>query len=134
MSLIFNKIIFIFLFFNTGFSKELDCINGKIEQTSYGKLITEQSSFCFNDAKNLLISKECYKNHCEKELSKRKFTIDELYSEIGKPGFRLCRNLKGNPQIITFYVEKKAFKLDRCLFSNGNYVDTDYLLSIYLDR
>ena len=53
---------------------------------------------------------------------------------MGKPGFKLCRELRGEPQIVKFYAEKKFYKLDRCLFSDGSFADTGFLLSHYLER
>lgn len=131
---IFNKFLIFFLYSNLIYSSEFKCTEGKIEQISFGKTITETSSYCYNPSKTNLLSLHCYKTHCEQKLSDKKYKIDELLSTIGNPGFNLCRKLNGNPEIITFFVAKTAYKLDRCIFSKENYVDTDYLLSLYLAR
>ena len=115
-------------------AKDLICSQGKIEQTTFGKTTSETSNYCYNETKNQLISKDCYLTHCEKKLSNKKYKMKDLYSDIGKPGFKLCRELSGTPQIINFFVDKKSYQLDRCLFKNENYIDTDYLLSLFLER
>lgn len=131
---ILNKLIILFFVPTSIFALELKCAAGKIEQTEFGKTKIEKSEYCFNKNKTLLISKPCYQSHCEKSLSQKKFKMSELFSDIGKPGFKLCRELNGRPEIITFFVENVPYKLDRCLFKEGNFIDTDYLLSLYLER
>jgi hypothetical protein len=131
---ILSSLITILLLTNIAYTSEFTCTTGKIEQISFGKMLSEKSSYCYNKTLTNLISLNCYKTHCEKTLSNTKYKIQDLISTVGKPGFKLCNKLNGNPEIITFYVSNISYKLDRCLFTNGNYVDTDYLLSLFLER
>ncbi|OFZ16221.1 MAG: hypothetical protein A2Z20_00100 [Bdellovibrionales bacterium RBG_16_40_8] len=103
-------------------------------QVEFGKVKEEVVEYCYNENKTKLLSKSCYQPKCKALNVIKKYKFTELFSQVGKPGFKLCRELKGTPQIIEFYVDKKPYKLDRCLFSDGSFVDTDHLLSQYLER
>ena len=133
MSRIFNSILVVMLL-NSGFSYAQDypCISGKISQLEFGKIKSEKAEYCFNEDKTVLISKGCQSMNCNAFKGLRKYKIEELFSSMGKPGFKLCRELGGQPQIIDFYVDNHPYKLDRCLFSDGEFVDTGYLLAFYL--
>jgi hypothetical protein len=124
----------IFAFSVSAQAQELICVSGKISQIEFGKLKEESADYCFNGDKTVLLSKNCQQKKCRAFEDKRKFKISELLSQIGKPSFKLCRELGGQPEIIEFFVEGQPFKLDRCLFKDGSFSDSDYLLAHYLQR
>jgi hypothetical protein len=113
---------------------ELTCVSGKISQIEFGKLKEESSNYCFNGDKTVLLSKNCQQKKCRAFEDKRKFKISLLVSQIGKPGFKLCRELGGQPEIVNFFVQNRSYKLDRCLFKDGSFADSDFLLAHYLER
>lgn len=124
-----------FLFFlATAQAEDLKCVSEKISFLEFDQEKIEKSSYCFNKLKTILLSKNCLKKRCRAFEEDRRFKIDDLISPFGKPSFKLCRELKGNPQLLEFYVENKPYKLDRCLFIDGSFVDTDFLLSHYLEK
>ncbi|MBL7545302.1 MAG: hypothetical protein JNL11_15900 [Bdellovibrionaceae bacterium] len=94
----------------------------------------EKLQYCFNEEKTILLSKNCQTKKCSAFDYPYKFKIDQLLSEMGKPSFKLCREIGGKPELLEFYVDNKPYKLDRCLFNDGSFVDTDFLLSYYLER
>lgn len=132
MLAILSSILFFSL--SSARAEDLICGAGKIVLVEFGQEKIEKSVYCFNKNKNVLISKSCLKKNCRAFEDKRKFKLDELLSPMGKPSFRLCRELSGKPELLEFYVENKSYKLDRCLFNDGSFVDTDFLLSHYLER
>lgn len=115
-------------------AQELTCVSGKISQVEFGKTKEESSDYCFNGDKTVLLSKNCQQKKCKVFEDKRRFRVGELLSQIGKPSFRLCREVGGQPEIIEFFVERKPYKLDRCLFKDGSYSDSDFLLAHYLAK
>lgn len=115
-------------------AQELICISGRISQVEFGKTKEESADYCFNGEKTVLLSKNCQQKKCSAFEDKRRFEIGELLSEFGKPGFRLCRELGGQPEIIEFIVESTPYKLDRCIFKDRSFSDSDFLLNHYLKR
>lgn len=105
------------------------CQTGKIKTTTFGKAVIINSDYCYNSNKTALMSKTCQKNACLATQTHKKFSAHELLSTSGKPGFKLCRELGGDPEIITFTANDGEFKLDRCIFKDNSFIDTDTLLS-----
>ncbi|AFY00794.1 hypothetical protein Bdt_1094 [Bdellovibrio bacteriovorus str. Tiberius] len=66
--------------------------------------------------------------------SKNKFAFEQFLSDTGKPSFKLCRKLGGKPELLDFQAATKTYKLDRCLFKDASFVDTDTLLAHYIQR
>ncbi len=104
------------------------CQDGKISVVEFGNETTSDSQYCYNSDKTALISKDCAGGSCPAVQLKKIYSASELLSPSGKPGFKLCRELGGSPQIISFLASGKFYKLDRCVFKEGSFVDTDTLL------
>jgi hypothetical protein len=124
----------ILLFAVSAQAQTLTCVSGKISQVEFGNIKQEPADYCFNNDKTVLLSKNCQQKKCKAFEDDRRFKIGELLSPMGKPSFRLCRELGGEPQIIEFFAETKPYKLDRCLFKDGSFADSDFLLAHYLER
>jgi hypothetical protein len=135
MQPILNKILFLSFFLVSSMTYALDCQKSKIQYITFGIKSVENSYFCTNQYKDLIISNNCKNKKCYAyKASHLKYRVSSLSSEVGKPGFKLCRKLKGKPQIIRFLVLKKWYKLDRCIFSTDNsYIDSGSLLKFYLE-
>lgn len=133
MSVILSSLVLIFSF--TAEARDLACVSsGKIVQIEFGKKKQEAAAYCFNKEKTVLLSKSCQRKNCKAFENKKKFKIENFLAPMGKPGFRFCRELGGRPEIVEFFVEDKPYKLDRCLFTSGDFADTDFLLSHYIER
>ena len=120
-----NNILFLTLLisFNIGAS-EIECTKGIISQFRDGNELKENSHFCYNQDKTRLTSYGCQKNQCVPTTGPIK--MNDLFSSIGTPGFKLCRQLGGRPEIIEFFVDSKGYKLDRCWFKN-EFINTGLL-------
>lgn len=107
----------------------LECISrGKIKYYSGGKELLEFSAYCYNKEKTSIIDSRCLKAKCLAYQIK-KVNREKLFnSPYGTPEFSVCREMGGRPQFIDFLVGKNWYELDRCLFSDGTYVDTGTLL------
>jgi len=131
---ILNSILIIILFFPL-FSKgesRFECTAGVISKFYFGQNLIEKSTYCFNNNKNILYSRNCLDQNCKAFKSKKRFQLKDLYSEYGSPGFKLCHEIGGLPEIISFDVNKESYKLDRCLFPDKSYVDTGSLMEFYI--
>lgn len=129
-----NKLIILNLIIFNAWADDLICSKGNIIYTEYQEDKIIKSEFCYNDEKTILLSKKCKDHKCDAFKNQNTFPIDEFLGETGKPGFKLCRKLGGKPQIIKFSVKKDLFKLDRCIFNDGEYADTGYLLEHYIEK
>jgi len=129
-----NKIVIVILFFTTCGVSANNCYDGKIRLRRFGKYELSMSKYCTNNESTILIGYTCRSKSCD--ALNKKIMLDDgtLYSEVGKPGFKLCRELGGDPQIVEFLVSKRWYKLDRCLFvSDGSFIDTGTLMKAHLD-
>lgn len=108
------------------------CMKGTLRWLDWGKTTTQNISYCFNNDRNVLISKNCLRKKCEvytalKNVADSKM---EIFSPVGNPGFNLCNELGGFPQIIEFYDSVEWYKLNRCYFSKDkSFIDTSFLIS-----
>ncbi|UYL07480.1 hypothetical protein B9G69_010530 [Bdellovibrio sp. SKB1291214] len=111
----------------------LTCEKGLLRETTNGKTSEIKATYCFNDDKTILASKGCGKLDCKIAFRKTKF-IDKskVQSTSSNPGFNLCRELEGIPQIVEFKAGPDWYRLDRCTFKDGNFVSTSELLGFYM--
>jgi hypothetical protein len=131
MPAILNNLIFYILFLNSAHA--LDCINGHIRIRTLGNLKVEQARYCYDKKRVELISPNCLDFHCKAFQNKKMYDLNDLHSNYGKPGFKLCRILSGEPALVEFEEANRWYKSDRCLFREDNsFVDTGTLLGKYL--
>ena len=59
--------------------------------------------------------------------------IKGLLGEFGSPGFKICYELKGEPQIFTFKsaISNEVEETNRCLFKNGEWLEIPLLVERY---
>ena len=114
-------------------AEKFSCSEGTITKTAFEKISSESAGICYNNDKTALVSKNCLERKCSVFQNPARYSISEFMGDIGKPGFKLCRKIGGKPELIEFSIEKKFYKLDRCLFPDGNFSDTSLLLSFYLN-
>jgi hypothetical protein len=131
---ILSSLLLTILLSSPALAQEFRCASGTIRIVKNGKMSSENKKYCFNKTKTNLLSPKCLAKSCLAFSRKEKVEIKSLHSAMGKPGFKLCRELNGQPEIIEFSVGKTFFKLDRCLFDDKEFADTDFLLNHYLKR
>ena len=115
-------------------ARALTCTDGSIRVRQSGDLAYSNSSYCYNDTKTFLISKNCFNRRCSiHQLDFSKLTKKILFSPIGSPGFRICRALNGEPEIMQFQVSAKWWDLDRCIFAKDRaFIDTSSLTRLFI--
>lgn len=75
------------------------------------------------------ISKSCADNACEiMKRKKYRLLIKDYNSNLGSPGFKLCTELDGVPQIFEFSKGSDIWESsERCLFGARDFVEISYL-------
>ncbi|MNJ94881.1 hypothetical protein D3C87_125840 [compost metagenome] len=133
VSHILNSLLVIFLG-SPGVASPIICTQGKVTKVEFGIVKNEALEFCTNSDKNVFLSKSCRDKKCTAFQKNKKYALSEVMSPMGNPGFKMCRLLGGEPEIIEFYVKKVPYKLDRCFFKNGDFADTSSLMEFHLQR
>ncbi len=93
-------------------------------------ILTKEILCTQKNADNLIFytSKSCDQNKCE--ILKRKKTtlrIPDYTANLGSPGFKLCTELGGVPQIFEFKKKKEIWQsTERCFFEK-DFVEISYL-------
>tara|TARA_R110002072_G_scaffold534_7_gene4219 strand:+ start:115086 stop:115481 length:396 start_codon:yes stop_codon:yes gene_type:complete len=114
-----------------------ECNVGTIEFTNKQKKIQKKMSFCFDQDKRdkYIYSKNCKGLKCKPLLlpEKRPVDISKYKFSVGSPGFKVCRELKGSPQIIKYQLgkDKKWNQSARCIFDDETFVSTNLLFKIW---
>ncbi|MBC7428385.1 MAG: hypothetical protein H7336_07220 [Bacteriovorax sp.] len=75
------------------------------------------------------VSKSCDENKCEiLKRKKSELEIKDYYSNIGSPGFKICNELGGIPQIFEFSQGPNLWQsTERCLFGAKDFVEISLL-------
>ena len=114
------------------------CSSGKIKYTFKQKEKIESVQLCESSDKygEMIYSKNCKGLKCKilKEPFKRPVNLKKYAQAIGSPGFKVCRELKGSPQIIKYQINKSEWKQDsRCIFNKSTFVSINVLMEIWKD-
>ncbi|WP_413560459.1 hypothetical protein [Bdellovibrio sp. HCB209] len=111
----------------------LKCEKGTLRETTDGKTTEMSQTYCYNQDKNILASPSCKKLDCSIAFNtKKKMSAAKLQNTTSNPGFNICRELEGKPQIVEFKVGADWHRLDRCTFKDGSFVSTSELVGFYL--
>lgn len=108
------------------------CYQSDIRYYENEKINISKVRFCTNDTKDVLLSKECNDESCLAFKSEQHFSRNDLKMNVGNPGFQFCEKLHGKARIVEFRVKRDWYKLDQCVFPDGSFVNTDYLMGHYL--
>jgi hypothetical protein len=127
-----KKLIFLLIFpamtlANTCDPYDVKIIYDRKEIFSKEVICTKKTS----DNMVFYISKSCLDNKCEiLKKKKSRVHIKDYYSNTGSPGFKLCTELSGVPQIFEYRSKKNAQwqSTSRCLFSNRDFVEISLLI------
>ena len=112
-----------------------DCPKWKV-RTHNGKNYVEQKwSFCLVQGRGHMnvISASCMKDNCRPlNISPRPLLrLPPPVMQIGTLGARICAGLGGVLELFDYFDEGSWHTADRCLFSNRNFVDSDYLSGLF---
>ena len=126
-----TQLFFCFLVFSIEAS-EKSCEKYNIKIIFDKKPIVSSEEMCsFIDEDNSLyyMSKSCLFYGCEVlKKKKTRLVISNYLGKIGSPGFKLCNELGGVPQIFEFQKKSKAWQnTERCLFNKRDYVEISFL-------
>ena len=97
------------------------------------KEVIEKQTMCqvINGHYTYFTSPDCKEKKCKLFSStKESFKDFKAFSQIGSPGFRLCRQLGGVGQIITVTKGKNKIETERCL-DGKSFVEISFLIEHY---
>ena len=127
------KSIFLISFlFSFSLFANTDCFETATKIIFDQKTINEKITLCekhTSDKMLFYISKSCLDDKCE-ILSRHKKTliIKKYINNLGSPGFKLCEELGGGPQIFDFQDRKKNWQSsERCFFGKADFVEISFL-------
>lgn len=113
--------------------KHKKCEESKIRIETFSEVKTIEEKICYGEEVVNFTSLSCKKQKCSAFKFPKRFYISEFLGPMGTPGFKLCREVGGSPEIVEIFVGGLWYRTDRCLFKDG-FVDTDSLLDFYIDR
>ncbi len=134
-----SRILFLSLLFISSALAEEVCKDGQIKYVEKQKEIIKNVKFCKN--KNVeqanIYSVNCSKKECSflKEPFKRPVDLRRYASTMGSAGFKVCRELKGSPQIVQYKFNSDKYWDDdsRCIVDKNTFVSNSILLDIWKD-
>lgn len=123
------------LFFLFPFVLEAECFPVTTKIIFQGKAETAKNQLCKKRTKDgmlFFVSKSCEKDQCEiLKRTPKNLIIKKYKDSIGSPGFKLCQELGGVPQIFEFQLdlakEKKWQTSERCYFEREDFVEISLL-------
>lgn len=116
-----------------------ECGPGKIKYIFNQKEVIKDIDLCVLEEKRgiILLSPSCKDQSCKEIMDPHKRPINlSKYSEtLGSPGFKVCKELGGKPQILEFLFPSK-YKKDwqqssRCIFNENTFVSNNFLLKLW---
>lgn len=122
----------VLLFLNT--TQAQSCSDAQVKIIFEGKPIVTKETMCTiktPDKMLFYVSKSCQNYNCD-ILKKRKSSIEikNYYNNIGSPGFKLCFELGGIPQIFEFSNGADHWQsTERCIFNSLDFVEISLLTS-----
>ena len=111
------------------------CIDGEIKIQGAPSEPKMVSHYCFDSIlKSLTSTQKCFdKSSLQIECLNNsagpfKLVLKDLKKESGPLAFSVCKKLNGTPQNIEYWNTKKWIKTERCLYSDGSYLDLNSLI------
>jgi hypothetical protein len=136
-----NKVItfhFLILFSFNSWAYNIECSNGALEKMKKLELTKINAGICFllEDGEKYFVSSKCQTKCAALTPKNIYFSHNDLLSEFGKPGFKLCNLLDGKPELINLYIGtgSQRVRSDRCVFPDNSFVSTEFLLKSYLSK
>lgn len=113
-----------------------NCTKGSIKYTHNKESKQENIVFCFDEDKRdkFIYSKNCKGLKCDqvKEPWRKGIDLGKYPSSVGSPGFKVCRELGGSPQIIEFQINDEEWnQSSRCIFNDDTFVSNNLLIKLW---
>lgn len=109
------------------------CEAAKIRIETFSEVKVLEEKICYGEDIANFTSASCKKQKCSAYKAPKRYYMHEFLGPMGTPGFKLCREVGGTPEIVEIFVGDLWHRTDRCVFKDG-FVDTDSLLDFYIDR
>jgi len=128
-----NIFIFLIALSYTGLVYSSTCEDMKIKIIYDRKTKINKEKMCRfieSDKTMYFMSESCLFYACDVLKKKKvKLVIPDYYSSIGSPGFKLCRDLGGLPQIYEYQEKqnKNWESTERCIFNDKDFVEISFL-------
>lgn len=133
-----SSFVFLFVIIIYGKANALSgpwtCSKFIMNEITTGKTTPTKLDGCYYADYSIIISKNCKELECQAFSNVNRYTIDEIMSPMGTPGFHLCDKLGGKGRLVTYTINKKEIVSDYCLFSDGSFTNMNAILSYYLVR
>lgn len=123
------KFVMAFFYFQAAYSAELICSKGEITSSKFEITTVQKTEYCVNADKTVITSKDCAKLNCAIFNKVKLLKSKPSFYSFGNPGFKICREIGGHPELIQFTSNAKTFKLDRCTLGNGSFVSSGLLIA-----
>jgi hypothetical protein len=114
------------------FSTQAECFPVQTKIILGGKTEIEKSTLCkkkMDDEMLFYVSESCDKGLCEiLKRPKKNISVKNYKDNIGSPGFKLCEELGGIPQIFEFKTQAGTWEsTERCFFDKADFVEISLL-------
>lgn len=119
--------------FLTATASAQNCEKMELRYIYNKKEVLEKTEVCQFKEKEVsyFSSKSCMTKKCDLLTEKsEKIKVLNLYTQIGSPGFNLCRHLGGFGQIIKLKNKKETLETERCL-KGKDFVEISLLIDTY---
>lgn len=131
-----TKILVLFFIPLVSFASEI-CKVGEIKYVHNKNDIIQKMEFCVDTTDNgkFVFSKNCSGSACKalSDPSSKPIDLRKYKSSIGSPGFKVCRELGGQPQLYFYRFDSKEEWQDdsRCIFSEKEFVSNALLFNMW---
>lgn len=133
-----TKVLLILLFSLPAYSAE-KCEQGEVRYIHNKKSISQKLKFCVEETNrgSFVLSDSCSGKACKllENPAARPVDLTSYKGTVGSPGFKVCRELGGQPQIFEYKFNSAEdwTKDSRCIFSEKDFVSNDVLLTLWKD-
>lgn len=130
-----KKPMIFFLLSFSFFASAEECQKARVRYIFDRKYVYEAVELCREKSPDNVIfyfSSSCVKRQCEiLKREKKEIKVKARYSNTGSPGFKLCQELAGVPQIFEFQLKDSPNQTwqssERCLFGEKDFVEISLL-------
>lgn len=131
------KILLCFSVSNAYSASLINCSISSSPIIENGRKNSNNTKVCFieQNTNRFYISESCKYEDCL-ALEKQKVFLDfnNFITEVGKPGFKLCKALGGKPSLVNLAIFQNKLHTDKCTFKDESFVSTDYLIEVYRSK
>lgn len=132
-----NKFIITLLFCYSISASAFDCKSFNIRYIDNKKTILKKEKICLLEINKVkkAASEKCLfatAKRCPFSKIKTGANFGTFIRDVGSPGFNICHDLKGSPQIYDIEVQGKWEQFERCYWKDSKeFVDIGDLIDIY---